>query len=98
AQILQAAFILTDDDMNPLASQKVESRRAAWVVPSPAALLITGITPSALKKTKKTQYEMMRDVYKWVEGQHWPLLFVGYNSKRFDRKVISANLAAALMP
>ena len=47
-QILQFAAILTDDDLNELDRFEIRCRILPWVVPSPRALLTTGVTPDML--------------------------------------------------
>lgn len=97
SQILQIALVFTDDDLNILASKKLECRRSPWVVPSPGAMLTTGFTPDDLKNSKYSHYEMMQEVHQWIWGQHWPLTFVGYNSIGFDEPLLAQNLHQNLL-
>lgn len=91
SQILQIALVFTDDDLNILSSKKLECRRSPWVVPSPGALLITGFAPDDLKFNPYSNYEMMRKVHDWINTQHWPLTFVGYNSLGYDEPILAQN-------
>lgn len=97
-QLLQVAMVFADDDLNILSSKKMECRRLPWVVPSPGAMLITGFTPDIIKKTKASHYSMMRDLTTWIQSQHWPVTFVGYNSLGFDEAALEQNLAQNLLP
>ncbi len=97
-QLLQVALVFTDDDLNILSSKKAECRRAPWVIPAPGAMLITGFMPDVLKNGKTTHYEMMRDLVNWMQSQHWPVTFVGYNSLQFDEPALARNLAQNLLP
>lgn len=97
-QLLQVAMALADDDLNMLSSKKAECRRLPWVIPSPGAMLITGFTPDDLKNGKLSHYSMMRDLAAWVNSQHWPVTFLGYNSRQFDDPAFERNLAQNLLP
>lgn len=96
-QLLQAALVFCDDDLNILSSKKSECRRTPWTIPTPGAMLITGFTPDDLKKNRVTHYDMMRDVVAWVQSQHWPVTFIGYNSLGFDEPALARNLATNLL-
>lgn len=96
-QLLQAALVFCDDDLNILSSKKSDCRRTPWTVPTPGALLITGFTPADLKTAKLSHYDMMRDIVAWVQSQHWPVTFVGYNSLGFDEPALARNLAVNLL-
>lgn len=96
AQVFQAALIFTDDDFNMLSGVKLECKRMPWVVPSPAAMLITGFTPDDLKQNNVSQAEMMGALSDWVKSQHWPLTFVGYNNMGYDETVLRHNLEQSL--
>ncbi len=98
SQLLQVALVFTDDNLNILASKKVECRRSPWVVPSPGAMLITGFKPDDLKNNPLSHYDMMKDITDWVKTQHWPLTFVGYNSHSYDEPLLARNLAHNLQP
>ena len=96
-QLLQAALVFTDDDLNILSSKKTECRRAPWVVPSAGAMLITGFTPDDLKNSKLSHYEMMSEIESWIKSHHWPIIFVGYNTLGFDEPALAGNLAQNLL-
>jgi exodeoxyribonuclease-1 len=49
-QILQFAAILADDDLRELDSFSVRCRRLPHVVPSPGALLVTGMRPDEIER------------------------------------------------
>lgn len=97
-QLLQVAMVFVDDDLNILSSKKTDCRRTPWTIPSPGAMLITGFTPDQLKNTKASHYAMMRDLVNWMQSQHWPVTFVGYNSLYFDEPALERNLAVNLLP
>lgn len=97
-QLLQVAMVFADDDLNILSSKKTDCRRTPWTIPTPGAMLITGFTPDQLKNNKTTHYAMMRDLVNWMQSQHWPVTFVGYNSLQFDEPALERNLAINLLP
>lgn len=97
-QLLQVAMVFADDDLNILSSKKTDCRRTPWTIPSPGAMLITGFTPDDLKNAKFSHYAMMRDLVNWMQSQHWPVTFVGYNSLYFDEPALERNLAINLLP
>ena len=96
-QILQIALVFTDDNLNILASKKVDCRRSPWVVPSPGALLTTGFTPDDLKNSKNSNFEMMQEINQWVHSQYWPVIFAGYNSIEYDEPVLAQNFHMNLL-
>lgn len=98
SQILQAAFVFTDDDLNILSIKKVECRRAAWSIPGPAAMLLTGFVPDDLKNAKLSHWQMMREIDEWLHTQHWPVDFAGYNILVFDEDIYASNNYQNLLP
>ena len=96
-QILQIALAFTDDNMNTLASKKLQSRRAPWVLPSAGAMLITGFTPDDLKNAPLSHFEMMQQTFEWIQAQHWPVLFAGFNTLGFDEEILARNLQQNLL-
>ena len=48
AQILQFAAIKTDDDLNEIERFEIRCRLLPHIIPSPKALLVTGISPETL--------------------------------------------------
>ena len=96
-QVLQIALVFTDENLNILASKKLDCRRSPWVVPSPGALLTTGFTPDDLKNSKNSNFEMMQEIDQWVRSQYWPVIFAGYNSIEYDEPVLSQNFHMNLL-
>src|ERR1044071_3320135 len=47
-QILQIGVIVTDGNFNITETHSLRAHRQPWVIPSPEALLVTGITPEQL--------------------------------------------------
>ncbi len=97
AQVLQAAFIVTDDELNIIASKKIDCRLSPWVVPGPGALLTTKFTSDDLNDREHSSYEMMKEIDAWARAQAWPVIFAGFNSLGYDEDVLSQNLLANML-
>src|ERR1017187_335382 len=84
-QILQFAAIKTGDDLNIVDTLNVRCRLLPHVVPSPGALLVTGVTVADITTTPLSHFEMIRQVQsKMDEWSYGGAIFVGWNSMRFD--------------
>lgn len=89
-------MISTDADLNMMSSQHLSCKRLPWDVPSPGAMLITGILPENLKKEPLTHYQMMRRLDTYINNRHWPIIFAGYNVHGYDNGVLSQNMHQTL--
>tara|TARA_B100000686_G_scaffold321944_1_gene375163 strand:+ start:409 stop:1956 length:1548 start_codon:yes stop_codon:yes gene_type:complete len=96
SQIYEIALISTDSDLNLMSKFHGKCRNLPWVVPSPGALLITGITPDQLKNEDYSHYEMMCKVSEYIHAQSWPVIFAAYNMP-YDQGIISQNLHSNLL-
>ncbi len=62
-QILQFAAIRTDDDLNELDRFDIRCRLMPYIVPSPGALRVTGVTPAMLTDPSlPSHYEAIRRI------------------------------------
>lgn len=95
-QILQMAFVATDNDLNPVHAKDISARCNPWTIPSPGALLITGFTPDDLKKPPASHFDMMHEVDGWLRAKPWPATFIGYNIMGFDEDVFRQALHQTL--
>lgn len=97
-QILQFAAIVTDEKLRELDRFDIRCRRLPWVVPAPAALLVTGVSPHKLDDLSlPTFLEMMEQIRSKLEA--WsPAIFIGYNSMRFDEPLLQRAFWQALLP
>ncbi|TAL38485.1 MAG: hypothetical protein EPN97_04105 [Alphaproteobacteria bacterium] len=91
AQVLQGAFVVTDDDLNIIASKKIECRLSPWIVPGPGALLTTKFTKDDLTNRKHSAFQMMQEIDTWLRTQSWPLIFAGFNTLGYDEDVLGQN-------
>ena len=95
-QILQFGAIHTDESLNELERFEVRCRLLPWVVPSPGALKVTGISPDLLEDSAlPSHYQMIRMIEQKLKS--WsPATFIGYNSISFDENLLRQSLFQTL--
>ena len=95
-QILQFAAIKTDDDLNELERFEIRTRLLPHVVPTPGALVVTGMTIDQLMDASlPSHYEMVRAIRQKLLS--WsPAVFMGYNSLEFDEMLLRQALYQTL--
>ena len=98
AQILQFAAIKTDDQLNEVGRFQVRCRLLPHIVPSPGALLVTGITPDVLlDEGLPSHYEAIQEIRQKL--MEWsPAIFIGYNSIGFDEELLRQAFFQTLQP
>ena len=97
-QILQFGAIRTDHELRELERFDIRCRLLPHVVPSPGALLTTGIGVDQLTDIALTShYQMVRAIKARLE--EWsPALFIGHNSMRFDEHLLRQAFYQTLHP
>ena len=87
-QPLQFAAIRTDENFNEKQRINLRCRLAPHILPSPKALLVTGVTPAQLTDpTLPSLFEFTQKLSKLLE--RWaPAIWVGYNTIKFDEEVL----------
>ena len=97
-QILQFGAIRTDHELRELERFDIRCRLLPHVVPSPGALLTTGIGVDQLTDPAlPSHYEMVRAIKTRLE--EWsPALFIGHNSMRFDEHLLRQAFYQTLHP
>lgn len=87
-QILQFAAIKTDENLNELDRFEIRCRLLPYMIMSPGAMLVTGVTiEQASNPNLPTHYSMVRAIReKLLEWS--PAIFVGYNSMAFDEELL----------
>jgi len=87
-QILQFAAIHTDVDLNELDRINVRCRLNPHIVPTAGAMRVTGVKLGQLiDPTLPSHYAMLRQIEAKLKS--WsPAVFIGYNSLRFDEKLL----------
>lgn len=83
-QPFQFAAILTDDSFNEIERVNIRCRLAPHVLPSPYAMVVTGVTPEKLTDPSLPSYlEFAQTIQSLI--QKWaPATWVGYNTIKFD--------------
>jgi len=97
-QILQFAAVRTDADLQEIDRFEIRSRLLPYIVPSPHALRVTGLTiDQLLDDVHPSHYEMVSQLRRTLSG--WcPSAFVGYNSLRFDEEFLRQAFYQCLHP
>ena len=95
-QILQFGAIRTDHELRELDRFEIRCQLLPYVVPSPGAMRVTGVTVEQLTDTAlPSHYEMVRTIKAKLE-QWSPAVFIGHNSLRFDEPLLRQALYQTL--
>ncbi len=97
-QILQFGAIKTDYELNELDRFEIRCRLLPYVVPSPGAMRVTGVTVEQLTDpTLPSHYQMVRAIR--AKLTEWsPAIFIGHNSLGFDEKLLRQAFYKTLHP
>jgi len=96
-QIFQFAAILTDENFQILDQFEIRSRRMPHIVPDPAAMLVTGVTPAQLEGAPDSYYNFATKIReKLLEWS--PAIFCGYNIYSFDEQFMRSMYYQNLYP
>jgi exodeoxyribonuclease-1 len=94
---LQAAFLQTDAELRIQRELTLRCRLPAHVVPSPDALLVTGITPAMLEDQALSHLEMMAQIGRIMTDCR-PCMIIGYNNISYDDEIIRQSNFQTLLP
>lgn len=94
---LQSAFVQTDAEHRILRELTLRCRLPAHIVPSPDALLVTGVTPTMLDDQPLSHLEMMGQIAR-ILADCKPAMLIGYNTIRYDDEVIRQSFFQTLLP
>lgn len=97
-QPLQFAAIRTDDSFAEIERVNLRCRIAPHIIPSPQALIVTGVTPAQLVDPElPSLFEFTQTIMEMTE--RWaPATWVGFNSIRFDEEVLRQAFFQNLQP
>ncbi|SDG30891.1 exonuclease domain-containing protein [Rhodobacter capsulatus] len=97
-QPLQFAAIRTDDSFVEIERVNLRCRIAPHIIPSPHALIVTGVTPAQLVDPElPSLFEFTQTIMEMTE--RWaPATWVGFNSIRFDEEVLRQAFFQNLQP
>ena len=97
-QPLQFAAILTDEHFVEKQRVNIRCRLAPHILPSPQALIVTGVTPDQLTDPSlPSLFEFSQKVVALTE-QWAPAIWVGYNTMKFDEEVLRQTFYQNLSP
>jgi len=96
-QILQFAAIVTDDDFSIVEEVNLRGRRRPFILPSPGALMVTGISPADFEHAPLSHYELISEIRSLIE-RHSPAVMVGFNSISFDEGMLRQAFYQTLHP
>lgn len=97
-QILQFAAIRTDEALEEVGRFEIRSRLLPYVVPSPHALRVTGMTIDDVLDEARPSYYGMVTAIRHALGAWCPAAFLGYNSLRFDEELLRQAFYQCLHP
>ena len=98
-QIIQIAMVKTDADFNIVDEvtdiRNIRCRRLPWVVPDPAALLLTRVDPYDLDVEEHLPQQAMQLIMQALDD-FWPAICIGFNNTRFDDEFLRRGFFATL--
>ncbi len=94
-QIIQIGAILTNDNLEELDRFDARCRLSPGIIPEAMALIVNKTSPTMLKKSNLSHYEMIRQfvetLKKWGKAT-----YVGFNSIEFDEEFLRSTLFQTL--
>ena len=97
-QPLQFAAIVTDENFVEKQRVDIRCRLAPHILPSPGALIVTGVKPDQLTdRSLPSLFEFSQTIAEFTEM--WaPAIWVGYNTMKFDEEVLRQTFYQNLSP
>jgi len=97
-QIIQFAAIRTDENLMELERFNIRCRVMPHIIPSPEAMLVTGVTPQSLVDPNlPSHFEALCKIR--AKLLSWsPATIVGYNSLSFDEEFLRQGFFQSLLP
>lgn len=98
-QIFQFAAILADENLKGIEQFNIRCRRLPHIIPSPKALLVTGIAPRLLEEAEHSHHEMFCKIVQKLDA--WTregAVFMGFNSIKFDERLLRQAYYQNLLP
>ena len=94
-QIIQIGAILTNDNLDELDRFDARCRLSPGIIPEAMALIVNKTSPTMLKKSNLSHYEMIRQfvetLKKWGKAT-----YIGFNSIEFDEEFLRCTLFQTL--
>jgi len=90
-QIIQAAAVLVNDNFQELDRYEGRCKLSPGIIPEAMALIVNKTTPTMLKETNLSHYQMIRQMME--KFNQWKnSIFIGYNSINFDEEFLRRTL------
>ena len=86
SQILEASFIKCNDNLEEISRATFFARLNKTFIPHPGALLTNGVSVKRLKETNLSEYEMVKQIFKFL-NKSGKIISLGWNSSQFDRNI-----------
>ncbi|MFN4141625.1 exonuclease domain-containing protein [Aestuariivirga sp.] len=97
-QMLHVAAVLADGDLEERECFSLRSRLKPHQLPTPMALLLTGLSVQAVTDPALPSHdEMVHDLHRRFSAWQ-PAIFTGYSSLEFDEELLAHSLRASLLP
>ena len=97
-QPLQFAAIHTDDNFNEIERVNLRCQIAPHIIPSPHALMVTGILPEQLVDPDLPELFEFTKTIMGLTKRWAPATWVGFNSIRFDEEMLRQAFYQNLQP
>jgi len=94
---LQAAYVEADSDLRPVRETVLRARLPAYVVPSPDAMLVTGLDPDRVEAAPLSQLELMLAISATLDAAS-PTTILGYGSLKYDEELQRHSAFRTLLP
>lgn len=95
--ILQASFVLVNDQFQELTRLDLKCRLRPTVVPSCSALLVNNVSVDEMTKSNLSHFEMITQVDKFLKKVK-PFIMVGHNLIGFDQQLLLRQFYKYLYP
>ena len=94
-QIIQIGAVLTNDNLEELDRFDARCRLNPGIIPEAMALIVNKTSPSMLKKSNLSHYEMIRQFVETLK--RWgKATYIGFNSIEFDEEFLRSTLFQTL--
>tara|TARA_B100001093_G_scaffold356414_1_gene340992 strand:+ start:2220 stop:3641 length:1422 start_codon:yes stop_codon:yes gene_type:complete len=94
-QIIQIGAILTNDSLEELDRFDARCRLSPGIIPEAMALIVNKTSPTMLKKSNLSHYEMVRQFIETLKK--WgKVTYIGFNSIEFDEEFLRSTLFQTL--
>lgn len=94
---LQAAYVETNSDLRPVRETVLRAHLPAYVVPSPDAMLVTGLDPDRIEAAPLSELELMQAIAGILAAAS-PATILGYGNLKYDEELQRHSAFRTLIP